>query len=151
MTQFALARTSKQLDCLESVTELQDSFLLKSAFDLFPEVPLNEIYRIRVKSKDIDDLILDAQKAVVNMQEFQKTEFYRTVKNIAEKVDDLVFWYGSDYDDLDYTYEIPALLLELERNVNDSFCEAYIRYKKEKKQEAMGSQEAMKAMGSDPI
>lgn len=130
MTQFALARSRKQINGLTSLAEVEDGFLSRVAFELFPAVSLNEIYRFDFGGKDIDSLMIDAQKAVIDKNSFQETALYKAVKAVAENVDDFVFWYGADYDELSYIYDVSVLLRKLEDAVSDSFCEIYIHYKK---------------------
>ncbi|MPY26902.1 hypothetical protein [Shewanella sp. YLB-07] len=130
MTQFALVTTSNAMDGLRSVESFGDEFLLGVAAKLFPGSPLNKVYLLNVGGKDVDSLMLDAQKAVIDNKVFQKTELYKVVNKVAQYVDDFVFWYGSDYDELEYVYDVADLLGKLEREVGDSFCEAYVHYKK---------------------
>jgi hypothetical protein len=130
MTQFALVTTSKDLDCLQPVDSLGDNFLLGVATKLFPGLPLNKVCLLSVGGKGIDSLMLDAQKAVIDSKSFQETELYKVVDEVAPNVDDFVFWYGSDFDELEYVYNVADLLGRLETSVSDSFCEAYVFYKK---------------------
>lgn len=132
MTQFALAKAGRQHSGLKSIFELEDEFLRGAAIDLFPGVSLNEIYFLDVGGKDIDSLMLDAQKAVNDKKCFRETELYKAIEMVSDSVDELVFWYSSDYDDLDYVYDVPELLRKLEGAVSDSFCEVYGRYRKSK-------------------
>ncbi len=55
---------------------------------------------------------------------------YGVVTEVAASINEFVFWYGSDYGDLDYVYDVPTLLNIIERAVSDSACEVYIRYKR---------------------
>ena len=130
MTQFALITTNNDLDCLQPLDALNDEFLLNVAISLFPGISLNKIYLFDVGGMSVDDLIVDAQRAVLDNKNFQETHLYSGIKKIIDHADDFVFWYGSDYDDLEYASTAKELLEKLEIAVSDSFCEAYVHYKK---------------------
>jgi hypothetical protein len=128
MTQFALAITKDNCASLAPVEKHRDDFLLEVAIKLFPDSPVSEIFIVDLGGKNIDQLILEAQKAVEFLQ-FEKTDLCHAIKKIALAVDELVFWYGSDCDDLDYVYDVSELLNKLKSAVSESACEVYIHYK----------------------
>lgn len=128
MTQFVLAITKDSSPSLVPVEKQRDDFLLEMAKNLFPDSPVNEIFVLDLKGKSIDQLMLDAQKEL-EFSQFEKTELCHTISKIVPTVDELVFWYGSDYDDLDYVYDVSTLLRKLKEAVSESACEAYIHYK----------------------
>lgn len=128
MTQFVLAITKDSSPSLVPVEKQRDDFLLEMAKNLFPDSPVNEIFVLDLKGKSIDQLMLDAQKEL-EFSQFEKTELCHTISKIVPTVDELVFWYGSDYDDLDYVYDVSTLLRKLKEAVIESACEAYIHYK----------------------
>lgn len=128
MTQFVLAITKDSSPSLVPVEKQRDDFLLEMAKNLFPDSPVNEIFVLDLKGKSIDQLMLDAQKEL-EFSQFEKTELCHKISKIVPTVDELVFWYGSDYDDLDYVYDVSTLLRKLKEAVSESACEAYIHYK----------------------
>lgn len=128
MTQFALAITKNSCTSLVPVETQRDDFLLEIAKKLFPDSPVNEIFVPDLNGKSIDQSMLDAQKAVESSP-FEKTELCYAVSKIVPTVDELVFWYGSDYDDLDYVYDASTLLSKLKEAVSESVCELYAHFK----------------------
>lgn len=132
MTQFALVKTSNSCPSLKPVEELGDDFLEGVAGKLFPDSSIDEIFVLDVDGEDIDGLMLDAQKLVIESSKFEGTELYSAIGKVAQAADELIFWYGSDYDDLECVYDVPALLSKLEEAVSDSTCELYIHYKEAK-------------------
>jgi len=130
MTQFALIRANDSHEGFKPLGDLgQDSFV-SIAKRLFPNADIDTIYVPEYFGKSIDSLMLEAQKFEMDEQGFEDTQFYKVVIDLAQNADELVLWYGSDYDDLECVDSIPALLESLREVVSDSFCEAYIRYKK---------------------
>lgn len=125
MTQFALARADKDIYFLKGLNDVSDSFLLKATKKLFPDAPLSSIYKF-----DVDDLMLDAQRAINENIDFESTKLFQSIKKLTNSVDELIFWYGSEYDDLDYVHNESELLSKLKESVSDSFCEVYIHYKR---------------------
>ncbi len=132
MTQFALARTSNNCSNLKLVEELQDDFLMGVADNLFPDSSMGKIFALEVDGVNIDSLMLNAQKMVIESLEFEESELCGIIVEVAQVVDELIFWYGSDYDELEYVYDIPTLLSKIEEAIGDSSCELYIHYKKSK-------------------
>lgn len=132
MTQFVLAKASSENDSLKAIEQLQDEFLMEAASKLFPHSSSSEIYILNINNSNIDSLMVDAQRAVIGDGVFKDTDLYIAIEKIVESIDELVFWYGSDYDDLECVDDIPRLLNLLELSVNDSCCEAYIHYKRVK-------------------
>ncbi|ASP38603.1 hypothetical protein CHH28_07900 [Bacterioplanes sanyensis] len=127
MTQFVLVALDNKPEghlSLIELNELNDSFLVKAADELFISTPLDKIY-----SLDIDGLFLDAQKSVPDVP-FEKTELYESIKLISGSASEIIFWYGSEYGDLDCVYDEDELLVRLQRSISDSFCEAYVHFKK---------------------
>jgi hypothetical protein len=96
---------------------------------LFPSSSDNNVFVLDSEGKNIDQLMLDAQK-MVRFSKFEKTELYHVINTIAPTVYEFAFWYGSDYEDLDYVYDVPTLLIKLEEAVSESACELYVHYKK---------------------
>lgn len=133
MTQFALAITKNKSPNLVSV-EQQNDFLMEVAKKLFPNSPVSEIYSLDLDGKSIDQLMLDAQKSAGSLQ-FEKTDLCQAIREVVSTFEELVFWYGSDYSDLDYVYDVPALIGKLKKSTNSSVCEAYIHYKKSMSEE----------------
>ena len=129
MTQFVLVRSSIKRSGLKLVEELHDDFLIGMVVKLFPDSPFGEIFVID-DGEDIDSLMLDAQKQVIESVGFEKTQLYGVVENLAPSVDELIFWYGSESDDLEYVYDVPILLGKLKEAVSDSSCELYLHYKR---------------------
>lgn len=127
MTQFALAASKNSSSILVPVKTLGDDFILEIAEKLFPDTPVSEIFTLDMEGKYIDQIMLDSQKAIGSL-EFKNTELYEVITSVVSIVDELVFWYGSYYDDLDYVYDASALLSKLEGAINDSACELYVRY-----------------------
>ena len=132
MTQFALVITSNRCSGLTPVEEQGDDFLMGVASKLFSDSSIDKIYIIEVDGEDIDSLMLSAQRLVIGSSKFEETALYRVIAQVVQAVDELIFWYGSDYDDLEYVYDAPALLDKLEEAIKDSSCEIYSHYKKEK-------------------
>lgn len=132
MTQFALVKMNNGGPSLKPVEGLRDDFLSGVARKLFPDSAIDQIFVINTDGKDIDSLMLDAQKLVIDSSEFEGTELYSAIGEIAQAADELIFWYGSDCDDLECVYDVTALLKKLEDAVRDSTCELYIHYKKAK-------------------
>lgn len=130
MTQFALASLKKYNFESKSLVKVEGDFLSAIAAELFPNISLSDIYTLDVDGKDIDSLMLDAQKDVIDGIRFQETMLYDVVSELAASISELFLWYGSDYDDIDYVYDVPALLDIIESAVSDSACEVYVRYKK---------------------
>jgi hypothetical protein len=128
MTQFALAITKDDSPSLVSVERLRDDFLMQIAKKLFPDTPVSEIFSLDQDGKNIDQLMLDAQKTAGSLQ-FEKTELCQTIRRIVPTVEELVFWYGSDYDDLDCVYDVSILISKLREATSESVCEAYVHYK----------------------
>jgi hypothetical protein len=132
MTQFALVKTSKTNPNLKPIDEIRDDFLLGIVAKIFPDSSCGRISLFDVDGKDIDSLMLDAQKRVIESSRFEKTVLHGIIDNVARAADELVLWYGSDYEDLECIYDVPTLLSKLEEAVSDSSCELYIHYKKSK-------------------
>lgn len=132
MTQFALVKANKSSPHLQPIDELKDDFLLGIVGKLFPGSSDDEIFIIYVDGMDIDALMLDAQKQMIESTKFEGTLLCNVIDKVAQTSDEIIFWYGSDYDGLDYIYDVPALLSKLGEAVSDSACELYIHYKKAK-------------------
>ncbi len=132
MTQFVLAVSKTHNTNLVPVSRSRNDFLLEIASNLFPNLPLEEVYVIDVNEKDIDALMIDAQKLVIESSRFEQTELFKIMEKVAPSVDELVFWYGSEHEDLDYVYDAPALLSKLKEAVSESTCELYVHYKQVK-------------------
>lgn len=132
MTQFALVKASNNSPHLKAIHELRNNFLSQVVGELFPASSGDGIFVICVEEMDIDALVLEAQKQIINSAKFEETLLFRVVYEIAQTSDEIIFWYGSDYNGLDYIGDVPALLGELESAVSDSACEVYIHYKKTK-------------------
>ena len=130
MTQFALAKAGSTLDGLKSIEQLQDNSLTTAANKLFPNTPFNEIYAIVISDKDIDSLMLTAQRDLIANRGFKDTKLYKTINRLLSNVDELVFWYGSDCNELENIYDVSVLLNKLEAATSDSCCEAYFHFKK---------------------
>lgn len=128
MTQFALATTGTNSPRLKPVEELHNDFLTETAVRLFSDYSLSEIFVIDGEG-GIDSLMLDAQKLVIESSKFEETPLYEVIEKLAQTVDELIFWYGSDFNDLEWVYDAPALLNKLKEAVNTSSCELYIHYK----------------------
>lgn len=134
MTQFALVATKKNFDSLVPIIKLEDEFLISIAGELFPSLPIEEVFTVNINGHDIDSLMLDAQRMVIAYSKFEETDLYRTIAQIVPAVDELILWYGSSYEDLDYVYDTLDLLSKLEESIRDSACELYIHYKRSKKE-----------------
>lgn len=132
MTQFALVKSSNSSSHLKSIGELKDDFLSGIVGTLFPNSSDEGIFIICVNGMDIDALMLDAQKQMIKSAKFEGTLLFSVVDEVAQTSDEIIFWYGSDYDGLDCIYDVPALLGKLEEAVSDSACELYIHYKRAK-------------------
>ena len=132
MTQFVLAVSKTHNTSLVPISRSRNDFLLEIASKLFPDLPLEDVYVIDVNEKDMDALMLDAQKLVVESSRFEQTELFKIMEKVAPSVDELVFWYGSEHEDLDYVYGAPALLSKLKEAVSESTCELYVHYKQTK-------------------
>jgi hypothetical protein len=130
MTQFVLVKTSNSCPDIKPVEGLKDDFLLGVAGKLFPNSSVNEIFVLDVDGEDIDSLMLDAQKLLIESSKFEETAVYSAIGKVAQAVDELIFWYGSDYDDLECVYDVSVLLRKIEDAVSESACELYIHYKK---------------------
>ncbi len=129
MTQFVLAAAKNHSANIVPISELRDDFFLEVSKKLFPDSPFEEIFILEIEGENIDDLMLEAQKSIAQSSKFKETKLYYTISKIAPAINELAFWYGSDYEDLDCIYDIPALLRKLEEAVNESTCELYVHYK----------------------
>lgn len=129
MTQFSLAIMKGSCEGLIPIERHQDDFLLDIAKKIFPGYPVSEIFVLDLKGKTIDQLMLEAQRLVGFLQ-FENTELYRELSNILPAVDELVFWYGSDCDDLDFVCDVSDLMSALKCAVSESVCEVYIHYRR---------------------
>lgn len=132
MTQFALVKTSNNFPGLKPVSELRDDFLAGVASKLFPGSSSDKIFVFDVNGKDVDGLMLDAQKHIVGSSKFEETVLFHTIGKVARAVDEIILWYASDYENLECVYNVSTLLRKLEEAVSDSTCEIYIHYKKMK-------------------
>lgn len=132
MTQFALVKTRNSCPSIKPASGLQDDFLSGVAGKLFPDTSIDQIFVLSAGGKDIDSLMLDAQKLVIESSKFERTALYSAINNVAQAADELIFWYGSDYDDLECVYDVSSLLSKLEEAVKNSTCELYIHFKMEK-------------------
>lgn len=128
MTQFVLVKAKKSCTALVSLEELDNNFFRNVAKKLFPNFPTNEICILNVEGKDIDQLILESQKKLI-YSEFESTDLYRAIKEVALASDELVLWYGSDYEDLDYIDNTSDLFKEIESTLRSPICELYLHFK----------------------
>jgi len=130
MTQFSLAVKKNSCASLKTLKKPQDSYLLGVAETLLPSFSFDTLFVIDVNGKDIDYLMLDSQRAIIDGVPFENTTLYMEVEKIVRTVDEIIFWYGSDFQDLDYVCDVPSLLAKLEKAVRDSTCELYVHYRK---------------------
>ncbi len=129
MTQFALAHMRAPIADLVVPNAEHDRFSTEIVKELFPTADLDDIYVIDVNGKNIDELMTDAQRSLIMQSDFGGTELVKVMKRLIPAVEELVFWYGSDYDDLDEVHDTLQVLRGLESAVSVSTCEAYLRYR----------------------
>lgn len=98
--------------------------MLEAANTKMPYASMEQVY-----SFDIDTLMLDAQKQLAN-KDFRETELYLKLSTLIPDAKEIVLWYGSDYSDIDYIEDSQEFLARMKDAVSDSFCEAYIHFKK---------------------
>ena len=135
MTQFALVKMNGQeivTDCLGKLSDVDNSFLEDIANKLFSESQLGNIYCFQVGNSDFDGLFLEAQKQINLGVSFEQTDLAKLLKSTFDWIDEIVCWYGSDYDGLDNVDGINSLLEKLDMSVREPSCEAYIYFKKRK-------------------
>ena len=130
MTQFALAKASSAHDGLKSIEQLQDNFLTTVANKLFPNTPFNKLYAIVILDQDIDSIMLTAQRDLMANRDFKDTVLHKKIVRLLSHVDELVFWYGADYHELEEIYDVSVFLTKLEEATSDSSCEAYFHFKR---------------------
>jgi len=130
VTQYALVKARRPCDFLKSVAELDEPFFEIAAKKIFPTFSLSQVFIIDVDGKDIDKLFTDAQFACVNEKLFNSTDLKKIITQVLKVSDEIVFWYGSEYDDLDDVSDSDTLSEILENVVQTSTCEAYIRFKR---------------------
>ncbi len=139
MTQFALALLRKPIVGLVSPARERDGFMTEIARELFPSADSEDVYVINANGKSIEELMLDAQESLIMKSEFDETELSEVVEKLLPAVDELVFWYSSDYTDLDEAHDATHVLRALEDAVSESTCELYLRY--QKKRQSVGPNE----------
>lgn len=133
MTQFALVKINGQGvvdNSLVKLSDVDDSFLENVAKELFPKSQLNDLYCFQVGGFNFDEIFLGAQKQINVGMTFEQTDLAKLLKSIFDKADEIVCWYGSDYDDLDNVGGIDSLLEKLEMSVREPSCEAYVYFKR---------------------
>ncbi len=130
MTQFVLIISNS---CNENLLPASKEFNLFS-YDVvnkkYPNLSIVDSYVIDFENKDIDDLMLDAQQLISSSYKFKQTKLYSIIQEIAIIADEIIFWYGSDCEDLDNIYDVETLLGELESSIRESNCEFYAHFKK---------------------
>lgn len=124
MTQHILVYSTQKKNSLELVKNNDNTFLLEAANTKMPYASMEQVY-----SFDIDTLMLDAQKQLAN-KDFRETELYLKLSTLIPDAKEIVLWYGSDYSDIDYIEDSQEFLARMKDAVSDSFCEAYIHFKK---------------------
>lgn len=130
MTQFVLIKTEIHNGKLAKVSNGDEPSILKVAESKFSNCSPTEIYLIKSEGQDIDGLMVEAQKDVVEGKGFEETKLYSIIIELSKEADELVFWYGSESHDLDEIDNVDSLLISLEESISNSFCEAYLHYKK---------------------
>ena len=128
MTQYILVKSSRRCDVLKPIADLKEPFYERVVEKIFPSAVYGDFSLVDADGDDIDTLFTEAQKAIGNNQEFENTRLNKVISRILEVSDEIVFWYGSDFDDLDSVAEESVLRDSLKQALETSSCEAYLHY-----------------------
>lgn len=128
MTQFVLVASPERCSGLVPVSNSNDAFLQEMSAKLLPDATADELFTIDLDGRNIDELMLNAQMAINGAARFETTELYDLIRRLALVVNDMVFWYSSDYEHLDRTNDVSVLLDDMQHSVRESTCEFYRHY-----------------------
>jgi hypothetical protein len=134
MTQFALCNEDALLKTKSPFSKVSienDSFLSDVASDVFSGIDTKNIFTIELNGCSFDAICTAAQRDLAEGRKFSETSLFLCIEWLLETCKSLVFWYGCDYDDLDYVYDRESLLGKIEEALIDSSCELYVRYERE--------------------
>ena len=81
----------------------------------------------------IDDYFSEAQLFLNNGKSFKSTKLYNILFNICDLCEVIIFWYGSEFENLDMVIDKKQMLLKIEESVKDSMCECYLIFKNKSK------------------
>lgn len=130
VSQFMICYSKQDLTKLECTCLLK----IKNNKELLKNV--KETYFRNVENDNVwvlegvDELFVDAQKYLMTEKKFESTHLYNIIKQISDICETIIFWYGSEYDDLDVVNDKNQLFLALKDALNDSMCECYSLYRK---------------------
>lgn len=130
MTQFVLCQQNEQVD-LRKITKIaiqEDKFLKMAASKLFKSCNYADIFSIKYDGKDFDEILTSAQVQIVDGDSIIETDLFDCINILIDGCDCLAFWYGSDWEDLDYIGSKEELLRRAEEALQDSSCELYLHY-----------------------
>ena len=130
MTQFAIFKSNKKQSCFSKISK-DTLFLYSVSKKIFGTKSIENLYYLDCEGIDIDGLFLEAQKQMNKGVLFEKTRLYKCIKMVISdfNLDEIVFWYGDDFYDLDECDEMGVFFDTLKDRVADSFCELYMHYK----------------------
>lgn len=122
MSQFILF-TSKE--CKSEFSDLKDSlFLQKCAKSLFKKVDIYNIYTLT----QFDELCMKAQDEIFEGRSITETKLFGYIELLKDE--EIFFWYGSEFDDLDKIKAFDKLIESIHQSLTEASGEIYIHYKR---------------------
>ncbi len=125
MTQFTLIHSDNKDSNLLSIESVNDEFLQHVAKDIFTGINNEFLFVINNNGKSIDDLLLDAHSRMANDYPFEQTLLYAVVSKLVDSASAMIFWYGSDYKELEMVRDKNHFFEELRKSTANSMCEFY--------------------------
>lgn len=121
MSQFILF-TSKE--CKSEFSDLKDSsFLQKCAKSLFKRLDIHNIYTLA----QFDELCMEAQNEMFEGKSIIETKLFAYIELLKDE--EIFFWYGSEFDDLDKIKDFDKLIESIYQSLTEASGEIYIHYK----------------------
>ena len=129
MSQFIMCYSHKDLSIF-GCNRLSSNVANKQIFDRVANNLLKEIEMDNVWIMEgVDNYFLKAQKDVFNGKKFKSTCLYKLLDKICDICHIIIFWYGSEFEDLDIITDKDKMFLYIQESIKDSMCECYLIYK----------------------
>jgi len=135
MSQFILCRGnshfSEQFSGIKIIRLTPNhTFLWEIGHELFKQLSLVEQlwFLAPHENSDFDTLFTYAQRELYDGKPLEQTQVGKFLLSAIFYVDEMVMWYGNDWQDLTPVFDEKKFMLLLKEGLENSMCEVYLRY-----------------------
>lgn len=123
MSQFMVCKAEVDLGQFGGILldskDKSNAFILPMLEQYYPESPYDNIWVIN----NMEEYCCKQLRA----NEFAVSDLYFLLNNLYDICDWMIFWYGSEYDDLDEVCSKDELIRYVQKHMEEPCCELYVR------------------------